>query len=216
MSKMKKEKLTKFSDIVYYYKWHMIIAAITIIAIVFFAVECSKKVEDDLVVTVILSNYSSYDTADSISNDLAAEGVIPDFNGDGVSKAYIHIITFPLKPQTQEEMMAGQEVSVAFAGDDSILFLIDEDLLEMYEDDMVFGDISRVAELNGIGEEDLYIAEDGTVMGISLKGNKYLGDKGIKTDTLYACYRFTPDDRITDEIRAKIDAADKILAHFLR
>ena len=165
---MKKEKLTKFSDIMYYYKWHMIIAVITIIAVAYFTVECHNKVKDDLVVTAILSNYSLSTAPDDIETDMVSSGIVPDLNGDGTSKMFVHVITFPLKPQNQEEMMAGQQVSVALAGDDSVLFLIDFDLLEMYEDDEIFCDISRVAELQGVSEEDLYIAEDGTVMGISL------------------------------------------------
>ncbi|MBR2476586.1 MAG: hypothetical protein IKB50_00440 [Clostridia bacterium] len=213
---MKKEKLTKFSDIIYYYKWHMIIAVVMIIAVAYFAVECHNKVKDDLVITAVLSNYSMSTASEEIGNDMASNGVIPDLNGDGVSKAYVHVITFPVKPQNQEEMMAGQQVSIAFAADDSILFLIDEDLLEMYEDDMVFGDISRVAELQGVSEENLYIAEDGTVMGISLKGNEYLESKGIPTQTLYACYRYISPESITDEIQTKINAADGILAHIMK
>ena len=213
---MKNQKLTKFSDIMYYYKWHIIITIITIAAVVFFATECRNKVEDDLVITAILSNYAMSTAPDAITSDMVEKGIIPDFNGDGVSKAYMNLITFPVNPQNQEEMMAAQQVSIAFAADDSILFLLDKDLLEMYENDELFGDISRVAELHGLGEEDLYISEDGTVLGISLKGNPYLEEKGIPTDTLYACYRMVYPERITDETKAKIQVADDMLGYIMK
>ena len=213
---MKKEKLTKFSDIMYYYKWHMIIAVIMIIVVAYFAVECHNKVEDDITVTAILSNYALSTAAEDVENDMVSNGLIPDLNGDGTNKMFVHIITFPIKPQNQEEMMAGQQVSVAFAADDSVLFLIDEDLLEMYEDDEIFNDISRVAELQGASEADLYLAEDGTSMGISLTDNEYLESKGIPTKTLYACYRYALHSDNSDEYQAKVDVADKILAHIMK
>ena len=213
---MKKEKLTKFSDIVYYYKWYMIITALVILAVAYIAVECHNKVEDDLIVTAVLSNYPLSTASDEIAEDMVADGIIPDLNEDGVSKPYVNMITFPLTPQSQEEMMAGQLVSIAFAEKKAVLFLIDLDLLEMYEDDEIFCDISRVAELHDIPDEDLYIAEDGTIMGISLAGNEYLESKGIPTQTLYACYKYLPYANTPEENQVMLDAADEILAYIMK
>ena len=94
-----------------------------------------------------------------------------------------------------------------------MLFLVDEDLLEMYEDQEVFADISDKAEKYGIADDSLYIAEDGTPMGISLKDNAYLKSKGVVTDTLYACFRNTYEPNLTDEAKIKMEVADKIFEY---
>lgn len=213
---MKKEKLTKFSDYVYYYKWHAIIAVVVIVVLAFTIHDCATKIEDDMVVTALLSNYPAIEASENMSADFVSAGLIPDANEDGVSQVYVNLVTVPLDPQSEQEMMGAQQAMIAMAADDSILFLIDEDLLEMYETQGAFGDISEKAESLGYGEDLIYTAEDGTVMGISLKDNEYLKSKGVVTDTLYACYRALPEGELEPEAKLKLKAADDIFDYIMK
>ncbi|MBQ6998728.1 MAG: hypothetical protein IJN62_02965 [Clostridia bacterium] len=213
---MKKEKITNFSDFVYYYKWHVIIAVVLVIVLASSLHSCATKVEDDLVVSVLISNYASADASENIASDLCAAGIIPDIDGDGISKTHVNIVTLPLETQTEADVAAGYQAMIAMAADDSMLFLVDEDLLEMYESQGAFDDISDKAEKYGFSEEDVYIAEDGTLMGLSLKGNEYLESKGMVTDTLYACFRPLPEGELESDMIAKIKAADDILEFIIK
>lgn len=213
---MKKEKITKFSDFVYYYKWHIIITVIVVLMVASGIHSCATKVEDDLVVDVLISNYAAVGASDNIAADLTAAGIIPDIDGDGISKTYVNIITLPLETESEADMAANYQAMIALAADDSILFLVDEDLLEMYETQGAFGDISDKAEKYGFGEDAVYIAEDGTLMGLSLKGNEYLESKGIVTDTLYACFRPVPEGEVESDLAAKVKAADDILEFIIK
>ncbi len=213
---MKKEKITKFSDFMYYYKWHMVITFFVVLLVVSFVHSCTTKVEDDLAVSMLISNYAAVDASEKMSADFTEAGLIPDIDGDGISKVYVNIVTVPLEAKSQEDVMANYQASIALAADDSILFLVDEDLLELYETQGDFGDISDKAAEFGYGEDMVYTAEDGTVMGISLKGNEYLESKGIVTDTLYACFRPIPEGELNTEVTSKIKAADDILAFILK
>lgn len=212
---MKKEKITTFSDFVYYYKWHVIISVVLVIVLASSLYSCATKVEDDLVVSVLISNYASSSASENIGADLCDAGIIPDIDGDGISQMHVNIVTMPLEMQTEADMAAGYQAMIAMAADDSILFLVDEDLLEMYEDQGAFADISDKAEKYGFGEDEVYIAEDGTLMGLSLTGNEYLESKGIVTDTLYACFRPLPEGKLEEDMLAKIKAADDILEFIL-
>ncbi len=212
---MKKEKITKFSDFVYYYKWHVIVLVVLVIVLASSLYSCATKVEDDLVVSVLISNYASSSASENISADLCEAGIIPDIDGDGICKTYVNIVTMPLEAQSEADMAAGYQAMIAMAADDSMLFLVDEDLLEMYEEQGAFGDISDKAEKYGFTEDEVYIAEDGALMGLSLKDNEYLESKGILTDTLYACFRPIPEGELEEDVLAKIKAADDILEFIL-
>ena len=213
---MKKEKLTKFSDYVYYYKWHAIISLIVIVLVAIFVRDCANKIEDDLVVTGLLSYYPSIEASENMSADFEGAGLIPDVNGDGINQVYINLVTVPLEPSSEQEMMGAQQAMIAMAADDSILFLVDGDLLEMYEEQGAFGDVSDKAEKLGYGEDMVYTAQDGTVIGISLKDNEYLKDKGVVTDTLYACYRDIPEENLEAEAQLKLKAADDIFEFIMK
>lgn len=206
---MKKEKITNFSDFVYYYKWHVIIIIAIIILTAIFVRDCANKVEDDLSIAFILSNYTSPNTSESISADLEANGIVPDLNDDGVSKIFTQVITSPIDGG-EDAVAASYQIAIAFVEDTNVLFFVDEDLLEMYEEQDIFADLSEKAEGFGINEDDLYVSETGTPIGISLNGNKYLEDKGVVTDTLYACFRAGYDADADTKTKAKSESADKI------
>ncbi len=210
---MKKEKITSLSDFMYYYKWHIVVLAAVTVLLVTFVRDCATKIEDDMSVVGLLSNYAATDAADLISADLTAKGFVPDVNGDGENQMFVNLITIPLNPTSEMDMMGSQRAMLAMATDDAVLYMVDEDLLEMYEEQGAFGDVRARAEELGIPEDMTYIAEDGTVIGISLADNAYLKEKGINTDTLYACFR--PILKDDEAARMKTRAANEILEYIV-
>lgn len=208
-----KKKNMKFSDYVYYYKWHVIILVIAVITLAFMLKDCTSNVKDDAVISAILSNNYGIESADKISSALEEAGVIPDVNGDGVQKLWVNMTYLPYETTSEEAQVAYQKASISIATDESVIFLIDEDILEIYEEKEYFADIADLAE--GLGTEDVYTAEDGKVLGISLKGNEFLESRGVVTDTLYACYRYFGEN-IDEKTAGKIKVADGILEFIVR
>lgn len=209
---MKKEKM-KFSDCVYYYKWHVIILIFAVLVIAFMFKDCKNNVKDDAVVSAILSNGYGIESAEQISGALEDADVIPDENGDGVKKLWVNMTYLPYETTSEEAQAAYQKASISLMTDESVIFLLDEDILEIYEEKEYFTDISELAEKLGVS--DVYTAEDGKVLGLSLKGNEFLESKGVVTDTLYACYREFGDD-IDEKTAKKIEIADGILEFIIR
>lgn len=208
---MKKEKITNFSDFIYYYKWHVIIAIVIIALAVIFIRDCANKVEDDISIALILSNYTAADTSDAISSDLENAGLVPDLDGDGVGQMYTRVITSPIDGG-EDAVTASYQITIAFLEKNTVMYLIDEDLLEMYEEQGIFDDVTERAKKLDVSEDGLYVSEEGVPIGISLKGNKYLQEKGVVTDTLYACFRAGGDDA---DIKTLSEAADKIFEYML-
>ena len=206
---MKKERLEKFSDYVYYYKWHALIALVVMLLVGFTARDCSRRVDEDVIVNVLISNSYNTGCSETISDELKANGLIPDINGDGQAHSYINVVMVPF----ENGMEAMQQAQIAFIQRDAVLFLVDEDLLEIYEDN--FSDMSILLEKFGANVDDAYIAEDGSVLGISLKGNEFLERHGIITDTLYACYGYIDYSGMSDEMEIKVKTADNILEFIL-
>ena len=212
---MKKEKITKFSDFVYYYKWHVVVLLIVAALLAYFVRDCTNKVENDVSLAFMLSNQTEYNTADEITADLTGAGLIPDLDGDGINQLYTNMMVSLIDDMSETGTAVNYQISIEFAAGESMLFIIDEDLIEVYEQHGAFADISEKAKSYSIAEEDLYIAEDGTPIGISLKGNEYLESKGIVTDTLYACFRNTFDRELTKEEQAKKEVAEKIFDYII-
>ena len=209
---MKKEKM-KFSDYVYYYKWHVIILLFAVFALVFLLKDCGSNTKDDAVVSAILSNGYGIESAEQISGALTEAGVIPDLNGDGEKKVWVNMTLLPYETGSEEAQVAYQKASISLMTDESVIFLLDEDILEIYEERGYFTDIGKLAERFGV--TDVYTAEDGKILGISLKGNEFLESKGIVTDTLFACYREFGDS-IDEKTAKKIEIADGILEFIIR
>lgn len=209
---MKKEKM-KFSDYVYYYKWHVIILLFAVLTLVFTLKDCGSNVKDDAVISAILSNRYGIESAEQISGALEDAGVIPDTNGDGEKKVWVNMTVLPYETTSEEAQVAYQKANISLMTDESVIFLLDEDILEIYEEKEYFTDIGKLAE--SLGVTDVYIAEDGKVLGISLKGNEFLESKGIVTDTLFACYREFGDS-INEKTAKKIEIANGILEFIVR
>lgn len=205
---MEKNKLTKWSDIVYYYKWHAIGIIAAVVIVVSIVSGIVNKVEDDVTVNMLLS----YDAAPTAGEEIAADlnTVIPDIDGDGVKQSYINVITVPYEIKDENDMNSGMQASLVFALEETILCLIDKDLLDLYTDKDFFEDVSQKAADIKLDEEQIYRNPSGVPVALSLKGNKYLEEKGVKTDTLYACFKYS-SMRDKEQYSAIRNAAEDVL-----
>lgn len=201
--------MKKISDFWFFYKGYIIALLIVVLLCVLILKDCSEKIHEDLAVTMLLSNDAKPESSQNIANALEEGGKVPDFNGDGNFKARVNLVTVPYEVKDESDLASQYQANIAIQTDESQLFFIDEDLLEIYEEQELFGDIGDLAE--GLNAQNLYIDENGKAIGISLKGNAFLEDKGIVTETLYACLRnneYTEPDEEADKI---INASVEIL-----
>ena len=201
--------MKKISDFWFFYKGYIIALLIVALLCVLILKDCSEKIHEDLAVTMLLSNDAKPESSQNIANALEEGGKVPDFNGDGNFKARVNLVTVPYEVKDESDLASQYQANIAIQADESQLFFIDEDLLEIYEEQELFGDIGDLAE--GLNAQNLYIDENGKAIGISLKGNAFLEDKGIVTETLYACLRnneYTEPDEEADKI---INASVEIL-----
>jgi len=209
---MEKQKLTKFSDIVYYYKWYAIVFVVIVLMVLFMVRECGNIVKDDAVVTMLLSSEVPPEAAEEIANDLCGAKVFDDLTGDGVLSVYVNPITIPYETASEEAYNAAMQASLALTSEEGLLFFVDEDLLELYEENGFFTDISEKAIKLGKSGDDVYTDSEGKVIGISLKGNEYLEKKGINTETLYACFKVS-SIQDTDKYMLMLKAAEDIFEY---
>ena len=212
---MKKDIIAKFSDFMYYHKWHIILGIIAVASVVSFIWSATHKEVDDVTITAIVSNETSQETAEKISDAIEQNNIVKDINGDGSVNVFTNMIYVPFEnSQGQEIEMAYNRANIAIVSKESVLFLIDEDMLEIYADRDAFMDISETARKFN-KTEGAYINEDGICIGISLKDNEFLKSQGMVTDTLYGCYRYIPQDTDDKELSAKLEASEKILEFIL-
>lgn len=186
---MTKNKLTKWSDIIYYYKWHAVGVVVAIVVILMIVNGIANKVEDDVTINMLLSHDAMASASEEIATDL--NSVIPDIDGDGIKQSYINIVTVPYEIKDETDMNAGMQASLVFAMKETLLCLIDKDLLDLYTDKDFFEDVSQKATAMGLKDDEVYKNPSGMPVGLSLKGNKYLEEKGVNTDTLYACFKLS-------------------------
>lgn len=210
---MEKNKLTKFSDIFYYYKWYAFGVIALIVVVIMIISGIVNKVEDDVTINMLLS----YDAAPTAGEEISADienGVILDVDGDGITQSYINVVTVPYEFKDEADINSGMQASLVFAIDEAILCFIDKDLLDLYSDKDFFEDISEKASALGYGEEAVYKNPQGVPVGISLNGNKYLEEKGVTTKDLYVCFKHSAK-KDTERYKAIRQSAENVLDYII-
>lgn len=147
----------KFKNFFYYYKWHVIIAVFLIAAVVLTLVECSKRVQEDLIITYFSSDYISENTAQSMRDFFGYDYCIDDINGD--SEKNVALLTYS---GMDENVINKYMVELAMG--DSMAFIFDQYYYDMtmrsQPDSVDFAyDITKNAELKahlGLTDKPLY------------------------------------------------------------
>lgn len=206
MMTMNSKKLS-FKDFVYYYKWYAIAALIIILLVAIFARECASTVKDDVVVNMLLSNEVPPEAGEEIVADLNTAGVIRDINEDGHCQAYVDVITVPYNISSEEDMTDSMRASLVLADEEAVLYFVDYDLLQMYEEKGFFRSLDDFQDVFGVRDGEVYIDSNGSVIGISMRGNAFFEHKGIPTENLFACFRVPSkgDKKYADKFEASGD-----------
>lgn len=151
-----KEKLRNFF---FYYKWHVIICVFAVAVILFSLAECSKRVEDDLVISYFSESYIDESTVSKMHDFFSYEYCIDDINADGERNLLISSysgIDENVTTKYMAEIAAGE--SMAFLFDQTYYDLTMQNQPESVD---FACDITKNVELKqlfGLGDEPLYFA----------------------------------------------------------
>ncbi len=212
---MDQQKKSEISNFWYYHKVHMIVALLVVVVLAFTIYDCQNKVEPDISVRGILNTYVSEESRTAFEQALYQSGLVTDLNGDGKQNCLVQFLAVPDEVQSEQDAAVNMQVTLGFAADDAVLYLINEEFLELYEEDGIFGDMSGFIQQYGGSQEDCYVAESGEVIGISLQGNQLLEGCGLPTDTLYMAKRVMRANEEGDEEKESMFAQSMQIAGYL-
>lgn len=205
----------KVSNFWYYYKWHVIIAVVVAVILAITIRDCSHNVEPDISIRGILSAYVGEESKQALEQTLYDAGLISDLNADGKQNCMLQLLTMPEEVKSEQDMAVQMQVMLGFAADEAVLYLIDEEFLELYEEQEIFQPLDTFAAQQNVPQEDCYIEpETGEVLGVSLQGNALLERCGIQTDTLYLAMRvMRQNEQEKPEMQAMFNASEQIAAY---
>ncbi len=173
-----KQKIEYIKD---YYKWHIIIALLIVIAIVCTVVHFATKEEYDIRLFYAGEAYIGSDYADAVYS-LSDFGT--DITGDGEVKLLFDQFCYGglNDPQYLNTMTATLENMLA-KEEDVCLVLADESLAGMIL--AMSGKYVMQADLWAVDSEDDYLVVSGFPGAVSLKNSAYLKEKGFPVENLY-------------------------------
>ncbi len=212
---MDEQKKSKISNFWYYHKVHVIVTIIVAVVLVFTIYDCQNKVEPDISVRGVLNFYASEESRAAFEQTLYDAGLVTDINGDGKQNCLVQLLGVPDEVQSEQDVAVNFQVTLGFAADDAVLYLINDEFLELYEEDGIFEDMSDFAQQHGVLQEDCYVTESGEVIGISLEGNQLLEGCGIPTDTLYMAKRVMRTNEEEDAEKQAMFAQSERIADYL-
>lgn len=175
----RKQKIEYIKD---YYKWHIIIALLVVIAIVLTIVHYATKEEYDIRLFYVGEAYIGSDYADTI---YSLSDLCDDVTGDGEVKLLFDQFCYGglNDPQYLNTMTATLEKMLA-KEKDVCLVLADRSLAGMILS--MSGKYVMQADLWApLIDSDKHLVVSGFPGAVNLKNSAYLGEKGFPTDDLY-------------------------------
>lgn len=186
-----------WTNLWYYYKWHILGGIFALICIIVFLTECVFTVKPDFSMSYI----GGMETIGQIEAYKLEDVFAPttqDINRDGKKVARVNIIYLDKGVSSQEMSTNFQLADVEMMGGDSIVYLFDEEYLERYSK-YGYYELNEWAEKYRIDESNLKRYEDGRVYAINLRGNPLFEQiEEIKTDGLYLAVRPLRENDRTD------------------
>ncbi len=208
---MEKNKLTKMSDIIYYYKWHALAVIGAIILTILVVHECSTIVRDDVTINMLVSSRFEDSASEELSNAISEAAAFDDINGDGKHAAYVNVVRVPYRLTSEGEISSGMMATVALATDEALLNFVDGDLARNYANSGYFDDITAKFPASLLEGAEILETENGLKFGISVKGNSFLESRGINTKDMYACLRIPIEGYNEEKYEKKVKAAADVL-----
>ena len=192
----------KIDNYWYYHKWHTICGAAAIAFLITATVQCMQKVEPDLVIGYIGSEYVE---TDGFAEDMS--GVVGDINGDGREYVFCDNVTLPKEVKSEADMQMGQKLIVMFASGETKLFIAQREVLEAYADGL--------ENLSGILPEDKLVDAveyGGAKIAVSAAQCPGLKKYGLSGDDLYVAILSLWDEKDTE----KHDASVRLIQEIVR
>lgn len=131
-SKEKKPKL-KFSDYVYYYKWHAIIIIVALLTVTLATCQLIKNEKVDIYITYAGSHYYNPTDLNEARNAFVSV-MSKDFNGDGKKSVEILNLTYLTEKEWEEARSRAQAESEA------LLYPINGDSLQRLSNELLSGE----------------------------------------------------------------------------
>ncbi len=215
----KTEKQKKWENYWYYYKWHTIVGIIAALVIAYTIYDKVTYVKPDFEIDAVTDCGFSYNSADTVENNLVSSGALDDINGDGKIKASVSYYTagYSDEASKQADPSMMQIVQLRMAVGESPIILTDAAVTKVYEDQGVFTDITDLADRLGIADEKRLMSKDGKVIGINVAESTAFADTGIQTGELYLTLRAPTNDMKKNKAAMKeFDNAEKIAEYLIK
>ncbi|MGE5613489.1 MAG: hypothetical protein ACM3XR_03700 [Bacillota bacterium] len=179
----------KARNFLYYYKYHIVIAIVLIIAVVYFVKGCVNRVEPDFNVA-FLGRFSYIDATDKLKEIIKES--IPTIKEPGIDGALL----FEGDRSEQQYAMLMKATVLISAGDVDV-FILDRANYEKYARMGVFMSLDEMAPRLGIDMEKhkeyiLRVEDDGDdnwdrhLYGIDVRDSKALNEAGVAGDEMIA------------------------------
>jgi len=184
----------------FYYNWWKIVLVLAVIGLVALTLsQCSSKVATDFGILYISEDETA--NSEELKKTVLGSGVVQDADSkDGINIG-LKEIYIPESAEVMHQQRVPEQIRVELIGGECTLYILDKETIYENETMDIFYDMKAVADKCGVHSDRLYIAQNGTVCGISLEGNRLLNSGGAPCDSLYVAVKnHTPD---TDDIRIK-------------
>lgn len=213
---MDEQRKSRISNFWYYHKIHVLIALVVVAVVAFTIRDCSNNVEPDMSIRGILNFYVPEQSQQALEQALYDAGMVADWNGDGEQSCSIQMLTIPEEIKTEQDMAVQMQVTLGFAAEDTVLYLVNEEFLELYDGQGMFDALDSFVAQNGVPQEACYAGpETGACIGVSLQGNQLLEQCGINTDELYLGMRMMRQNEQDDPEALEMFERSRQIAAYL-
>jgi len=193
----------------YYYKWHVIIAIFVVIILGLLLKSCTASKEPDINIAYISDKAVSNEAYDKLFEKLQKNNLIADINKDGEPIFYFDPLEVDFETSSQDYEVYEKLQLQLSVGTQTLIFA-HKYALEDFE--WAFDDVSEYANETN----KTFTNSKGTIIGISVEGNKFLESIGINTENLYASMHIkTAEQKDKNGLDAEYKHAYKILEFIL-
>ena len=199
----------KIKHFFYYYKWHVIITIFAVIVLGLILKSCTASKEPDINISYISDKEVSSEAYDMLFEKLQKNNLIADINNDDEPIFYFDPIVVDFETSSQDYEVYEKLQLQLSVGTQTLIFA-HRYALEDFE--WAFDDVSKYANEN----HKTFTNSEGTIIGISVEGNKFLESVGINTENLYASIHIkTSEQKESNILEAEYEHAYKILEFVL-
>ena len=178
------EKLKNF----FYYEWKKMLAVIFVVGLTLLTVkQCNDKVATDLGVLYISGVRS--ENLPLLKEELEKAAIATDIDSDGKTIVKVREIPIPKSEEIKLEQQVPQQIQFEIISGENLLYITDLQTARNNAVEMSFADITAVSKKYSVPDDKCLKYSDGKVFAVSLEGNKFLEELGIRTKGMYISQR---------------------------